>query len=258
MSGPGKTTVVIGGASGIGLATARDLLAHGHAVVIADLDGDAASARAEELGDGCEGTAVDVSDESSVAALFDGVIERHGSFSGVVNCAGVSTLSLVVDHDVTEFRRVVDVCLTGAFIVLKNAGSRIVDGGSLVTLSSLNARQPGVGLVAYCSAKSGLEMLTQVTALELAGRKIRVNAVSPGLVVTPLTAPAMDIPGIKDDYIDNTPLGRSGEPAEIAAAIRFLLSDDSTWITGENLDINGGAHMQRYPDIHGHVMKAFG
>ncbi len=203
------------------------------------------------------GTAVDVSDEASVAALFDGVIE-HTAFDGVVNCAGVSTLSLVVDHDVAEFRRVVDVCLTGAFMVLKHAGSRIADGGSLVTLSSLNARQPGVGLVAYCSAKSGLQMLTQVTALELAGRRIRVNAVSPGLVVTPLTAPAMDIPGIKDDYIDNTPLGRSGEPEEIAAAIRFLLSDDSTWITGENLDINGGAHMQRYPDIHGHVMKAFG
>jgi NAD(P)-dependent dehydrogenase (short-subunit alcohol dehydrogenase family) len=258
MSGPGKTTVVIGGASGIGLATARDLLANGHFVVIADVDGDAASARAAELGGTSEGVAVDVSDETSVAELFDGVVERHGSFEGVVNCAGVSTLSLVVDHDVAEFRRVLDVCLTGAFIVLKHAGSRIVDGGSLVTLSSLNARQPGVGLVAYCSAKSGLQMLTQVTALELAGRRIRVNAVSPGLVVTPLTAPAMDIPGIKDDYIDNTPLGRSGEPEEIAAAIRFLLSDDSTWITGENLDINGGAHMQRYPDIHGHVMKAFG
>ncbi|WP_332642476.1 SDR family NAD(P)-dependent oxidoreductase [Aeromicrobium sp.] len=257
MSGPGKTTVVIGGASGIGLATARDLLANGHAVVIADLDGDAATARAVELGSGCEAAAVDVSDEASVTALFDGVIEQHGSFDGVVNCAGVSTLSLVVDHDVAEFRRVLDVCLTGAFIVLKHAGSRIVDGGSLVTLSSLNGRQPGVGLVAYCSAKSGLQMLTQVTALELASRRIRVNAVSPGLVVTPLTAPAMDIPGIKDDYLDNTPLGRSGEPEEIAAAIRFLLSDDSTWITGENLDINGGSHMQRYPDIHGHVMKAF-
>lgn len=250
------TTVVIGGASGIGLATARALLGADRTVVIADVDGDAARARGDELG--CEGMAVDLTDESSVIALFDGVIEQHGSFDGVVNCAGVSTLSLVVDHDVAEFRRVVDVCLTGAFLVLKHAGSRVTDGGSLVTLSSLNARQPGAGLVAYCSAKSGLEMLTQVTALELSGRRIRVNAVSPGLVVTPLTAPAMDIPGIRDDYLANTPLGRSGEPEEIAAAIRFLLSDDSAWITGENLDINGGAHMQRYPDIHGHVMKAFG
>jgi NAD(P)-dependent dehydrogenase (short-subunit alcohol dehydrogenase family) len=93
-------------------------------------------------------------------------------------------------------------------------------------------------------------MLAQVAALELAPRRVRVNAVSPGLVVTPLTAPAMDIPGVRDEYLANTPLGRSGEPAEVAAAVRFLLSDDAAWITGENLDVNGGAHLQRYPDLN--------
>jgi NAD(P)-dependent dehydrogenase (short-subunit alcohol dehydrogenase family) len=77
-------------------------------------------------------------------------------------------------------------------------------------------------------------------------------------VVTPLTAPAMDIPGIEEDYLENTPLGRSGEPSEIAAAVRFLLSEDSRWITGESLDINGGAHLKRYPDLQAHVMRAFG
>lgn len=236
------TTVVIGGASGIGLATVEDLRAHGHTVVVADL--------APPPG----GVAVDVTDEASVAALFDDV----GSFTGVVNCAGVSTLSPVVDHDAAEFRRIVDVCLTGAFLVLKHAGKRVADGGSLVTLSSLNGRQPGGGLAAYCSAKAGVNMLTQVAALELAARGIRVNAVAPGLVVTPLTQPAMDIPGIKDDYLENTPLGRSGEPAEIAAAVRFLLSEESRWITGDSLDINGGAHLQRYPDLNKHVMAAFG
>lgn len=240
------TTVVIGGASGIGQATAEDLSAHGHTVVVADLAPPA------------DGIAVDVVDEDSVAALFDQVVAEHGGFTGVVNCAGVSTLGLVVDHDAAEFRRVVDVCLTGAFLVLKHAGQRVADGGSLVSLSSLNGRQPGTGMAAYCSAKAGLQMLTQVAALELAGRGIRVNSVSPGLVVTPLTAPAMDIPGIREDYLENTPLGRSGEPSEIAAALRFLLGDDSRWITGENLDINGGAHLMRYPDLNSHVMKAFG
>jgi len=236
------TTVVIGGASGIGAATARDLHAHGHTVVVADLDPP----------DG--GIAVDVTDEEQVASLFDQV----GTFTGVVNCAGVSTLSPVVDHDAAEFRRVLDVCLTGAFLVLKHAGSRIADGGSLLTLSSLNARQAGTGMAAYCSAKAGLVMLSQVAALELAPRGIRVNTVSPGLVVTPLTAPAMDIPGIREAYLENTPLGRSGEPGEIAAVLRFLLSDEARWITGENIDINGGAHLMRYPDLHGLVMKAFG
>jgi NAD(P)-dependent dehydrogenase (short-subunit alcohol dehydrogenase family) len=240
-----RVDVVIGAASGIGLTTARVLAASGHTVVAADLqaDGDVRS--------------VDVTDEDSVSALFDGVLEQHGAFHGVVNCAGVSTLGAVVDHDAAEFRRVVDVCLTGAFLVLKHAGRRVADGGALVSLTSLNARQPGTGLAAYCAAKAGLVSLTEVAALELAPRKVRVNAVAPGLVVTPLTAPAMDIPGIRDSYLENTPLGRSGEPEEIAAAIRFLLSDDAAWITGETMEINGGAHLQRYPDLLGLVTKAF-
>lgn len=253
-AGASRSIVIIGGASGIGWATAQALAAQGDRVVVADIDGAAATARAAELGEGHTSAAVDVADEESVIALF----ESAGTFHGVVNCAGVSTLGLIVEHDAAEFRRVVDVCLTRAFLVLKHAGSRVVEGGSLISLSSLNARQPGTGMVAYCSAKAGLVMLTQVAALEMAARKVRVNAVSPGLVVTPLTAPAMDIPGVRDSYLENTPLGRSGEPAEIAALLKFLLSDDAAWITGENIDINGGAHLQRYPDLHGLVMKAFG
>ncbi len=247
MSQPGKTFVVIGGASGIGLATARDLLANGHTVVIADLD--AAAARAEELGGTSEGVTVDVSDESSVAALFDGVVERHGSFDGVVNCAGVSTLGLVVEHDVAEFRRVIDVSLTGAFIVLKHAGSRITDGGSLVTLSSLNARQPGAGLVAYCSAKAGLLMLTQVAALELAGRRIRVNAVSPGITDTPMQEKVLRevsrLRGLSFDELSSSrtnlvPLRRSAPPSEMAGVVMFLLSDPAAYITGQTIYVDGG------------------
>jgi NAD(P)-dependent dehydrogenase (short-subunit alcohol dehydrogenase family) len=238
-------TVVIGAASGIGLATAAALTDAGHTVVRADLTD-------------ADGLAhVDVTEEDSVAALFDSVVDEHGGFHGVVNCAGVSTLGAIVEHDAAEFRRVVDVCLIGAFLVIKHGGRRIDDGGALVSLTSLNARQPGTGLVAYCAAKAGLVSLTEVAALELAPRQVRVNAVAPGLVVTPLTAPAMDIPGIRESYLENTPLGRSGEPGEIAAVIRFLLSDDARWITGETVDVNGGAHLQRYPDLLGLVAKAF-
>lgn len=256
-----RTVAVIGAASGIGWATARLLAGSGYAVALADLDGAAAQARAAELGDPHAAWPVDVADEDSVAALFDAVVDRSGeqgdSFHGVVNCAGVSTLSAITEHDAAEFRRVVDVCLTGAFLVLKHAGRRVRDGGSLVSLTSLNARQPGTGLAAYCAAKAGLVSLTEVAALELGPRRIRVNAVAPGLVVTPLTAPAMDIPGVRDGYLENTPLGRSGEPEEIAAAVRFLLSDDAAWMTGETMEINGGAHLQRYPDLLGLVTRAF-
>lgn len=241
----GRVVVIVGGASGIGAATARLLADGGDRVVVADLAAEAPGIR------------VDVTDEESVAALLDAVVEQHGRFDGVVNCAGVSTLSPIVDHDAAEFRRVLDVCLTGAFLVLKHAGRRVVDGGALLSLTSLNARQPGTGLAAYCAAKAGLVALTEVAALELAPRRVRVNAIAPGLVVTPLTAPAMDIPGVRDGYLENTPLGRSGEPTEIAAAARYLLSEDASWITGETLDINGGAHLQRYPDLLGLVTKAF-
>ncbi|WP_205473269.1 SDR family NAD(P)-dependent oxidoreductase [Nocardioides sp. SYSU D00038] len=233
--------------SGIGAACVTALRADGCRVVSADLPGTGADVD------------VDVTDEdgaAGVAALLDGVVAREGRLDVVVNSAGTSTLGLVVEHDLAEWRRVVDVCLTGAFLVLKHAGRVIADGGAITSLTSLNARQPGTGMAAYCSAKAGLAMLTQVAALELAGRGVRVNAISPGLVVTPLTAPALDIPGIEDDYLANTPLGRAGTPEEVADAAVWI--SRAAWLTGEVLDLNGGAHLQRYPDIHGHVARAFG
>lgn len=232
-----RIAVVVGGASGIGAAIATALEVDGCRVVVADLPG------------------VDVTDEASVEALFASVLAEHGRVDVVVNSAGVSTLGLLSELDVAEFRRVVDVNLTGAFLVLKHAGRAVADGGAIISLTSLNARQPGTGMGAYCAAKAGLAMLTEVAALELAPRRVRVNAISPGLVLTPLTAPAMDIPGIEDDYLANTPLGRAGLPEEIAAAAVYIAG--AQWLTGEVLDLNGGAHLQRYPDIHGHVMKAF-
>jgi 3-oxoacyl-[acyl-carrier protein] reductase len=151
---------------------------------------------------------------------------------------------------------VVDVNLTGSFLVVKHAAPHLESGGAIVLVSSLNGRQAGAALGPYCAAKAGVNMLTAVAALELGSRGIRVNAIAPGLVVTPLTSPAMDIPGVKDDYVANTPLGRAGRPEEIAEAAVFL--SRPKWMTGEVLDLNGGAHLMRYPDLHRHVMAAFG
>ena len=115
--------------------------------------------------------------------LFDQI----GPLDVVVNCAGFGSLGLITDLAVDEFRSVVDVCLNGGFIVAKYAGQKLREGGSLVSISSLNGRQAAVGMSAYCSAKAGLSMLTQVAALEMGPRGIRVNAISPGFVDTPLT-----------------------------------------------------------------------
>lgn len=247
----GRVAVVIGGASGIGWASAKALAADGCRVVVADLNADGARERATELGDPHTSAQVNVTDEDSVRQLFDDI----GPLDVVVSCAGFGSLGLITDLAVDEFRGVIDVCLTGAFIVAKYAGQKLREGGSLVSISSLNGRQPAVGMSAYCSAKAGLSMLTEVAALEWGPRGIRANAVAPGFVETPLTEGSSLVPGLVEDYADNTAMGRAGKPEEIADAVVFLCSPKSSWLTGEVLDLNGGAHLKKYPDVLSHVMK---
>jgi 3-oxoacyl-[acyl-carrier protein] reductase len=250
-----KVAIVVGAASGIGWAVAQGLAAEGCVVTIADRNIDGARARAVELGDPHKATEVEVTDEASVAALFDAVVTGSGRLDIVVNCAGFSGIGLITELPAEQFRSVVDVCLTGAFLVAQQAGRHLGAGGTLVSITSLNARQPAVGMSAYCSAKAGLAMLTAVAALEFGPRGIRVNAVSPGFVHTPLTELAATIPGVVEDYVQNTPLGRAGTPEDVANAVLFLCSEKASWMTGEVLDLNGGAHLMRYPDVYGHVMK---
>ena len=194
-NGSGRTALVIGGASGIGWATAKALVGDGYRVIVADLNGEGAAARAAELGAPHTSADVNVTDEASVAALF----EQAGTLDVVVTTAGFSNISYIVDMPVDQFRSVVDVCLTGSLIVAKYAGKQLRDGGSLVWISSLNGRQPAAGMSAYCAAKAGLSMLTQVAAMEFASRGIRVNAVAPGFVHTPLTEGAAMIPGTVEE-----------------------------------------------------------
>jgi 3-oxoacyl-[acyl-carrier protein] reductase len=247
-----RTAVVVGGASGIGKAVCRALANDrdaGCRVIVADRNADGARSVATELGDPHTAATVEVTDEDSVRALFDDA----GELDIVVNTAGYSALGLITELSADDFRGVVDVCLNGAFLVIKHAAPQLRDGGALVSISSLNGRQPAAAMSAYCAAKAGLSMLTQVAALELAPQGIRVNAVAPGFVHTPLTEPATHIPGVVDEYIENTPLGRAGTPEDIAEAVLFVCK--ATWLTGEVLDLNGGAHMMRYPDLMGHIMK---
>jgi 3-oxoacyl-[acyl-carrier protein] reductase len=250
-NGSQRIAVVIGAASGIGWATAQALASQGDRVIVADRNAGGAQARAAELGEPHTAATVDVTDEDLVQRLF----EETGQVDVVVNCAGFSNVGLITDMPVAQFRDVIDVCLTGAFIVAKHAGRNLRPGGALVSISSLNGRQPAAGMSAYCAAKAGLSMLTQVAALELGPRGIRVNAVAPGFVHTPLTAPAAAVPGVVEEYLENTALGRAGTPEDIANAVLYLCSPAASWLTGEVLDLNGGAHLKRYPDVLGHVMK---
>ncbi|SRX93983.1 SDR family NAD(P)-dependent oxidoreductase [Mycobacterium shimoidei] len=247
-----RGAVVVGGASGIGRAVAHALAAENYRVTVADRNADGAQAVAAELGDPHTSAVVEVTDEASVQRLF----AQAGPLQIVVNTAGFGGFGLITELAVEEFRAVVDVCLTGAFLVIKHAAPQLRDGGVLVSLSSLNARQPAAAMSAYCAAKAGLSMLTQVAALELGPRGIRVNAVAPGIVHTPLTEPLTQIPGVLDDYLENTALGRGGTAEDVAEAVLFMCK--APWLTGEVLDLNGGAHLKRYPDVYGHVMKSAG
>ncbi|MGW4335043.1 SDR family NAD(P)-dependent oxidoreductase [Rhodococcus koreensis] len=249
-----RSAVVIGGASGIGAAIARALAADGVTVTIADRNIALARELAAELGRTHDAAEANVTEEGSVQSLFETVRARRGRLDIVVNSAGLSVAGSVTELPADKFRLVVDVCLTGAFLVIKHAARAMDDGGVIISLSSLNARQPGTGMSAYCSAKAGLAMLTEVAALELAPRGIRVNAIAPGIVMTPLTTPSMSVPGLEDDYLRNTPLGRSGTPEEVADAAIYMTH--ATWLTGESLDLNGGAHLVKYPDLLAHFRRA--
>lgn len=251
----GKVAVVIGGASGIGKSVVQTFAAHGATVVAADINLDAATAAAQEIGGSVQARRVDAADESSVAELFTQSQEEFDGVDIVVNCAGLNVPGFIVNLDLQDWRTTVDLCLTGAFLVTKHAGRVLNQGGSLIGIASLNARQPAAGFAGYCAAKAGMVMLAEVAALELAERGIRVNSISPGLVETPLVETLTSIPAIQADFTDNTPLKRNGKPDEIAAAALYLASDDSSWVTGEVININGGAHLRRYPDVMRHLAE---
>lgn len=250
----GKTAIVIGGASGIGWASARLLAAQGARVIVADINADAAVARSDELGAPSQGHWVDVGDEDSILALVDAATDGGDlALDILVNCAGVNLPGFLTELSSLQWRTVIDLCLTGAFFTIKHGAPAMPRGGAIVTIASLNARQPAAGFGAYCAAKAGVTMLTQVAALELGERGIRVNAISPGLVETSLVSVLTSSSVIQADFTDNTPLGRNGQPDDIAEAVLYLASDASSWVTGQTLDVNGGAHLRRYPDVMKHL-----
>ncbi len=247
----GVIAVVTGGASGIGLAIVRRLAREGGRVVAGDVNTERLDALRRELGDAVEPMIVDVRRETEVRALVDAAVERFGRLDLGFNCAGLSVFGEIMDLSEADWDTVIDVCLKGVFLAVKHEARAIGagGGGSIVNVASLNSHVPMYGGSAYTCAKAGVEMLSRNAALELAPRRIRVNAVSPGLTDTPLTAGIRALQGAEAAFLERIPLNRWGTPDDMAAAALFLASDDAGYISGANLFVDGAWETTGYPDL---------
>jgi NAD(P)-dependent dehydrogenase (short-subunit alcohol dehydrogenase family) len=237
----GHRAVVTGGGSGIGAETCRRMAAEGAQVAVFDVNGDTAEAVAKEI-DGLSYT-VDVTHYDAVAAAMTDASERMRGLTLLYNNAGGSTLSPIHDFDVAEWRRIIELNLTGVFHGFK-AGAPLIlasGGGSIVSTASISGTRPAAGEAPYSAAKAAVVALTASAALEYAP-SIRVNAVSPGMIRTPLTELLLDDRGIGLESREQakTPLDRIGTPGDIADVVVFLCSHLARFVTGQNIVADGG------------------
>lgn len=242
----GRSAIVTGAASGIGFATARLFAEHGARVVIGDYDEPAAQMAAEKLAaDGHTVVPVrcDVREADQVDVLLRRCVDEFGGLDVMINNAGITRDATMRKMALEEFEAVVDVHLKGTWLGTRAAAAvmRERKQGAIVNVSSISGKIGLAGQTNYSAAKAGIVGLTKAAAKELAHLGVRVNVVQPGLIKTPMTAALRpDILAAKEAEI---PMGRAGEPGEVASVILFLASDLSSYMTGAVLEIAGGRHM---------------
>jgi NAD(P)-dependent dehydrogenase (short-subunit alcohol dehydrogenase family) len=240
----GRVALVTGAGSGLGLATVRAFAREGATVVINDLRESVAEEAAASLGDRHMSIGGDVSDEDQVKAMVGAVLERRGKIDILVNNAGMpDSFVPTVEQPLSHWQRLIDVHLTGTYLVSKTVAPSMIDRGSGVILN-LNSIAGVLGLpvrTAYSAAKAGIGMLTRVLGCEWGPHGIRVNAVAPGYMLTPLTEKLIAEGKIDEKAIRRrTPMGMMGTAEDIADAMVFLASDKARFITAVTLPVDGG------------------
>jgi len=245
----GKKALIVGGASGIGKATADLFCEAGADIVIADINYDRAEETASALAaKNSDATVmpseVNVVDEQSVEKMVFGTLEHFGRIDILVNSAGINIKSPATDLTVNDWDAVIDINLKGTFLCCKYVGRQMItqQQGKIVNLASMSGlvTNKGKANTAYCSSKGGVVMLTKQLAVEWAKYNINVNAIAPGYIITPFTKEWMEKPEESEMVLDLIPMGRFGETSEIASTALFLASKASSYITGSILLVDGG------------------
>ncbi|MDG1876895.1 MAG: SDR family oxidoreductase [Acidimicrobiales bacterium] len=261
------SVLITGGGSGIGEAAAAKLAADGANVTICGRTEDKLIGAVDRISaSAAEGVTVhhviaDVTDEAAVQAAVAAATEQTGRLDGLFACAGGSTgIGPLATSDVDTIRSTMELNYIGTFLCIKYGGRQMArqgGGGSIIGCSSHAGTDSFRCLGAYGAAKAGLDHLCRTAADEMGEFGVRVNSVQPGIVGTDLMTPITGGGRLLDDYIPQIPLGRIGQPEEIAEMVRFLIGPESSWITGQNFAVDGGQNLRRGAD-YGEMLREFG